>query len=132
MAEKEQTITLLENDINILGSTGFVGRNSLDVELKELPLRDAVRLWRPVSERMSAREKLDMLSDTGGVPKYLEEVRPSISVDEKNIRRMCFMPDGILIRCRAGYITRDDGRLSPRIEADRFFDFIVPAEKLLL
>lgn len=38
---------------NILGSTGFVGRNSLDIELKELPLRDAVRLWGPVSERMS-------------------------------------------------------------------------------
>lgn len=82
---------------NILGSTGFVGRNSLDIELKELPLRDAVRLWGPVSERMSTREKLDMLSVTGGVPKYLEEVRPSISVDE-NIRRMCFMPDGILFR----------------------------------
>jgi AAA+ ATPase superfamily predicted ATPase len=82
---------------NILNSTGFVGRNSLDIELKELPLRDAVRLWGPVSERMSTREKLDMLSVTGGVPKYLEEVRPSISIDE-NIRRMCFMPDGILFR----------------------------------
>lgn len=82
---------------NILDSTGFVGRNSLDIELKELPLKDAVRLWGPTAERMSTREKLDLLSIVGGVPKYLEEVRPSLSVDE-NIRRMCFMPNGILFR----------------------------------
>ncbi len=82
---------------NILNSTGFVGRNSLDIELKELPLRDAVKMWGSAADRMSTREKLDMLSVTGGVPKYLEEVRPSLSVDE-NIRRMCFLPDGILFR----------------------------------
>lgn len=82
---------------NILNSTGFVGRNSLDIELKELPLRDAASMWGTSADRMSAREKLDMLSVTGGVPKYLEEVRPALSVDE-NIRRMCFMPNGILFR----------------------------------
>ena len=82
---------------NILNNTGFVGRNSLDIELKELPLREAIQIWGSAAERMSTREKLDMLSVTGGVPKYLEEVRPSLSVDE-NIRRMCFLPDGILFR----------------------------------
>ena len=82
---------------NILDSTGFVGRNSLDIELKELPLRDAVRIWGLAAERMSTREKLDLLSVVGGVPKYLEEVRPSLSADE-NVRRMCFLPTGILFR----------------------------------
>ena len=82
---------------NILNSTGFVGRNSLDMELKELSLRDSVQMWGLSASRMSTREKLDMLSVTGGVPKYLEEVRPSLSVDE-NVRRMCFMPNGILFR----------------------------------
>ena len=82
---------------NILDSTGFVGRNSLDIELRELPLRDAVRIWGPGAERMSTREKLDLLSVVGGVPKYLEEVRPALSVDE-NVRRMYFLPDGILFR----------------------------------
>ena len=82
---------------NILNSTGFVGRNSLDMELKELSLRDSVQMWGDSASRMSTREKLDMLSVTGGVPKYLEEVRPSLSVDE-NVRRMCFMPNGILFR----------------------------------
>lgn len=82
---------------NILNSTGFVGRNSLDIELKELSIRDSVLIWGSCAERMSTREKLDMLSVTGGVPKYLEEVRPSLSVDE-NVRQMCFMPNGILFR----------------------------------
>ncbi len=82
---------------NILNSTGFVGRNSLDMELKELSLKDSVKMWGACAERMSTRERLDMLSVTGGVPKYLEEVRPSLSVDE-NVRRMCFMPNGILFR----------------------------------
>jgi AAA+ ATPase superfamily predicted ATPase len=82
---------------NILNSTGFVGRNSLDLELKELSLRNSVQMWGGSALRMSTREKLDMLSVTGGVPKYLEEVRPSLSVDE-NVRRMCFMPNGILLR----------------------------------
>lgn len=38
-----------------------------------------------------------MLSVTGGVPRYLEEVDPSLSADE-NARRLCFLPDGYLYR----------------------------------
>ena len=82
---------------NILNSTGFVGRDSLDIELKELPPYQCQQLLGPTGERMSVREKIDLLSVTGGVPKYLEDVRPELSVDE-NVRRMCFMPRGILFR----------------------------------
>ena len=82
---------------NILDSTGFVGRDSLDIELKELPPAQCQQLLGPAGERMSVREKIDLLSVTGGVPKYLEDVRPELSVDE-NVRRMCFMPRGILFR----------------------------------
>ena len=82
---------------NILDSTGFVGRDSLDIELKELPPAQCQQLLGPAGERMSVREKIDILSVTGGVPKYLEDVRPELSVDE-NVRRMCFMPRGILFR----------------------------------
>ena len=81
----------------ILDSTGFVGRDSLDIELKELPPFQCQQLLGPAAERMSVREKIDLLSVTGGVPKYLEDVRPELSVDE-NVRRMCFMPRGILFR----------------------------------
>ncbi len=82
---------------NILNSTGFVGRDSYDLELKELSLKDSVKLFGPVGERMSTTEKLDLLSLTGGVPKYLEEVRPELSVDE-NFRRLCFQPRSLLFR----------------------------------
>lgn len=82
---------------NILNSTGFVGRDSFDIELGELSLSDSVKLFGPAHDRMSVTEKLDMLSLTGGVPKYLEEVRPELSVDE-NFRRLCFLPRSLLFR----------------------------------
>ena len=82
---------------NILNSTGFVGRDSFDIELGELSLADSVKLFGPMNERLSTTEKLDLLSLTGGVPKYLEEVRPELSVDD-NYRRLCFLPRSLLFR----------------------------------
>lgn len=82
---------------NILNSTGFVGRDSLDLELNELSPAESIRLLGRAGERMSVRERLDILSVTGGVPKYLEEFRPELSVDE-NIRLMCFTTRGLLFR----------------------------------
>ena len=38
-----------------------------------------------------------MLSVTGGVPKYLEEMDPALSVEE-NVRLLCFSPGGYLFR----------------------------------
>ena len=82
---------------NILNNTGFVGRISRDLVLDELPLRDATKFWGGAAERRSAQDLLDVFSVTGGVPRYLEEVRPSLSALE-NIRRMCFLPDGTLFK----------------------------------
>jgi hypothetical protein len=36
-----------------------------------------------------------MLAVTGGVPKYLEELLPTMTA-EQNIRRLCFEPEGLL------------------------------------
>lgn len=80
---------------NILHGTGFAGRRSLDLVLGELPLADCVKFWGKAAARISAGEILDVLSVTGGVPRYLEELDPSLSADE-NIRRMAFLPGGIL------------------------------------
>ncbi len=41
--------------------------------------------------RLDPREILDVLSVTGGIPRYLEEIDPSASANE-NIRRLCFLP----------------------------------------
>ncbi|MBR6020818.1 MAG: winged helix-turn-helix transcriptional regulator [Kiritimatiellae bacterium] len=80
---------------NILHGTGFAGRRSLDLVLGELPLADCVKFWGAAAERVPAGEMLDVLSVTGGVPRYLEEINPAESADE-NVRRLCFLPGGIL------------------------------------
>lgn len=80
---------------NILHSKAFVGRVSLAIDLKQLPMRDCVSFWGERAGRTSNRDILDVLSVTGGVPKYLAEMNPRLSADE-NIRRMCFMPNGFL------------------------------------
>jgi len=82
---------------NILHNTGFVGRDTLDLEVGELTLKDAVMLLSMRGTRLSVREKLDFLAVTGGVPKYLLEIQPQMSVEE-NVRRMCFEPNGLLFR----------------------------------
>ena len=82
---------------NILDSTGFVGRDSLDLEIKELSLSESVQMLGAAGERLSPREIFDILAVTGGVPKYLEELRPELSFEE-NVRQLFFMPRGTLFR----------------------------------
>ena len=82
---------------NILCHTGFVGRISLDVVVPELSIEEAASFWGKSRTRIAPSEILDVLSVTGGVPRYLEEVDPSLSADE-NIKRMCFRPNGYLFR----------------------------------
>ena len=80
---------------NIIDNGEFVGRRSLDLVVNELPLSDCIRFWGAKAERISLTEILDVLSVTGGVPRYLEEVSPSLSASD-NIRRLCFSPKGVL------------------------------------
>jgi AAA+ ATPase superfamily predicted ATPase len=82
-------------DKNILSSTGFVGRISLRMTLLELPLAECNLFWKS-NAYISAYEKLKILSVTGGVPRYLEEVDPSLPADE-NIRKLCFTKEGLLV-----------------------------------
>lgn len=82
---------------NIQHAHGFVGRLSLDFTLGELPPDKCLGFWGRKAARTSSREILDTLSVTGGVPKYLCEIDPSLSSDD-NIRRLCFDPDGYLFK----------------------------------
>ncbi len=79
---------------NILSSTSFLGRISLDIILRELSLSECRKFW---PNRIAPNEILKVLSITGGVPKYLEEIVPELSA-ENNIRNLCFTPDGLLFR----------------------------------
>ncbi len=60
---------------NILSSTGFLGRVSLDLMIEELPLYECNHFWHPYEKQISSFEKFKILSVTGGVPRYLEEDR---------------------------------------------------------
>lgn len=82
---------------NILGDIGFAGRFSRDYLIPELTIAECVGFWGDRLERLAPREIFDVLSVTGGVPRYLEEIDPSLSANE-NIRRMCFIPNGELYR----------------------------------
>ncbi len=82
---------------NILHGTGFVGRDSLDLVIDELPMKECVSFWGEAKDRTTPHEIFDFLSVTGGVPKYLEELNPSKTADE-NIRELCFTKAGLLFR----------------------------------
>jgi AAA+ ATPase superfamily predicted ATPase len=82
---------------NILHHTGFLGRVSLDFTLPELPLAACNLFWGKYRDRVTPYEKLRLLSVTGGVPRYLEEMDPALSADV-NIQRMCFTPEGMLFK----------------------------------
>lgn len=98
---------------NIVKSTGFLGRRSLDFVLPELPVSDAVKFWGEAAGRRSSREILDTLAVTGGVPRYLEEMNPALPVDE-NVRRTCFLPDGYLFADFENIFDRVFGRKARR------------------
>jgi AAA+ ATPase superfamily predicted ATPase len=80
---------------NILSSTGFLGRISLDLTLEELPLFECNHFWRPLERKISSFEKFKILSVTGGIPRYLEEMNPKVPADEM-IYRLCFRKEGLL------------------------------------
>lgn len=82
---------------NILSSTAFVGRISLDFTLQELPLHQCNHFWRRNSSLISPYEKFKVLCVTGGIPRYLEEINPNVSSNE-NIKHLCFEKEGILFK----------------------------------
>lgn len=82
---------------NILHNAGFVGRISLDIHVQELSLESCNKFWKTQAKKISTIEKLKVLTVTGGVPRYLEEIRPTQSA-EHNIKRLCFQREGLLYK----------------------------------
>lgn len=80
---------------NIIDSGAFYGRRSLDVVVRELPPAECVKFWGDAAGRVDLREIADVLSVTGGVPRYLEEIDPGLPAIE-NIRRMAFLANSLL------------------------------------
>ncbi len=84
-------------DKNLLSSTGFMGRVSLTLTLKELSLSECREFFENNTEWLSPLEKLTTLAVTGGIPRYLEEINLHLPV-EQNIKNLCFSKEGILFR----------------------------------
>jgi AAA+ ATPase superfamily predicted ATPase len=80
---------------NILSSTAFFGRVSYTLTLEELPLEDCNQFWQRTGCHFSAYDKFKILSITGGVPRYLEEIQTHMSAEE-NIKNLCFKKGGLL------------------------------------
>ncbi len=80
---------------SIIEDGTFYGRRSLDIVVPELPLSECVKFWGDAAARIDRREIIDVLSVTGGVPRYLEEIDPGASAGE-NIGRLCYSPKGVL------------------------------------
>lgn len=83
-------------DKNILNDTDFVGRISLEITLEELNLSECNEFWGSKKDYISSVEKLKILSVTGGVPKYLEEIDNKKTAEE-NIYNLCFRKGGMLV-----------------------------------
>lgn len=81
---------------NIVSSTGFFGRISLDLTINELPIDECNQLLSMLNFKRSAIEKLIVLSLTGGIPWYLEQINSKYSATE-NIKNLCFKKGALLL-----------------------------------
>lgn len=81
---------------NIIKSTAFFGRISLSLTLEPLTLPESARLLRLRGFKGSPYEIYKILSVTGGVPWYLEQIDPHLMAD-RNIKRLCFDKNGLLV-----------------------------------
>ncbi len=73
-----------------------MGRPSLNLLVPELSMEESAAFWRRGGCRTSCTDIVDVLSVTGGVPKYLENIDPALSADE-NIKQMCFTSGAMLL-----------------------------------
>lgn len=82
---------------NILSSTAFVGRVSLEILLEELSLGESNQMLTELKFSGSAYERFQILAVTGGIPWYLQQV---VSVDTafSFINRSCFTKGGFLVK----------------------------------
>jgi len=80
---------------NILMNKGFVGRISVSITLKELPLKYLQTFFNHKIKREYSVDIIKMLSAVGSVPRYLEELDITQTA-ETNLQRLAFDDAGFL------------------------------------
>ncbi len=83
-------------DKNVINSTAFFGRISLYLELAELSIPKCKEFLKLRGFKGSDLDFFKILSVTGGVPWYLEQIQSNQTADE-NIKRLCFEKEGVLV-----------------------------------
>ncbi len=83
-------------DKNILKNTAFFGRISTCIELDELSLPECHEFLKKEGIKGSHFDFFRILSVTGGIPWYLEQIDPNETIDA-NIKRLCFEKNGMLV-----------------------------------
>lgn len=81
---------------NILKSTGFFGRISLEINLLPLTIPECAEFLRQNKIKGSAYEYYKILSVMGGIPWYLEQITHEKLADEQ-IMDLFFQPNAILV-----------------------------------
>jgi len=84
-------------DKNILSSSGYFGRIAWELSLQPLSLRESSTFLDSVNFKSSPYKKFKILSITGGIPWYLEQIQGRLNANE-NIKRQCFNSAGVLFR----------------------------------
>ena len=82
---------------NIINSTALFGRISLFLSLEDLSIKESYEFLCHLKFKGSHHDVFKVLSVTGGIPWYLEQISPDLFADE-NIRNLCFLKEGILTR----------------------------------
>ena len=80
---------------NIINSTAFFGRITLSINLEPFSLPECARFLGNIGFKGSRYEIFKLLSITGGIPWYLEQIVAGQMADY-NIKRLCFEKDGLL------------------------------------
>lgn len=81
---------------NIINSTAFFGRISLQITLPQLSLPECGQFLRTIGFKGSPYEIFEILCVTGGVPWYLEKIDPTEMAAE-NLKRLCFTSNSLLL-----------------------------------
>lgn len=82
---------------NIVSSTAFLGRISWTIDLQPLSLFESNQMLHQQKFRFSDYEKFKILSITGGIPWYIEQIQGQYNADQ-NIQRQCFRKEGTLTK----------------------------------
>lgn len=78
---------------NIIASEGFVGRISVNMVLRELPLNNVRELFGSEHNKLPNRDIIKLLCAFGGVPLYLNHINPNLTA-ETNLLNLAYKRTG--------------------------------------